>query len=243
MTDLSKIRTLLTPDAKIVVLTGAGVSAESGIPTFRDPHDGLWAAYDPEELASARGFRKDPALVMDWYSWRRSVVLKSRPNPGHEILAKWESQFANFTLITQNVDGLHTAGGSRRVLEMHGNIHKLKCFDNGHECNWPESTTDKLICTICGSLLRPDIVWFGETLATDILSKIYQAVEDCDIFFAIGTSGLVYPAAGLLDEAKQHGATRVVINPDKGSRGNADYYMSETASQGLALIDRHLDSN
>lgn len=221
----------------MVVLTGAGISAESGIPTFRDPLDGFWSQFDPEELASRQGFKKDPKLVMEWYAWRREMVLKAKPNAAHEILAKWENRFKNLTLITQNVDGLHQSAGSKKVLEMHGNIHRLKCFDKSHPCDWPSVAESPLTCSMCGSQLRPDIVWFGEYLSSDVVSKIDVALMSCDVFFAIGTSGVVYPAAGYLDKAKSMGALTVVINPDRGSKGNAECFIQETASKALSIVD------
>lgn len=226
----------LNPETRIVVLTGAGISAESGIPTFRDAQVGLWAQFRPEELASPEGFRKNPKLVFDWYAWRRKKVLDAKPNHGHQILALWEKIFPHLTLITQNVDGLHQAGGSNHVIEMHGSIHRLVCLRERHPSPWVEAQDTVPLCSLCQSPLRPDVVWFGEMLDRDVMQRIGRALSTCEIFIAIGTSGLVYPAAGFLDEARQAGAFTVVINKERVGEERADLLLQGFASEILQRI-------
>jgi NAD-dependent deacetylase len=197
---------------QITVLTGAGISAESGVPTFRDAQTGLWSRYKAEELATPEAFARDPKLVWDWYQWRRQLVSQVEPNPGHRALATLEQQVAGFTLVTQNVDGLHRRAGSQQVLELHGNLFGNKCFG----CNAPGETgpEDNALpqCRRCGALLRPDVVWFGEMLPSDVLNAAQTATTQCQVFFSIGTSSLVYPAAELPYTALHNGATVVEIN-------------------------------
>lgn len=198
-----------------VVLTGAGISAESGVPTFRDVQTGLWARYSPEELATPAAFQRNPRLVWEWYTWRRELVARAAPNPGHVALVELEQRVPAFTLITQNVDGLHHRAGSRQVIELHGNIHRTKCLEEGIVVtSWMETDDVPPRCPRCGSFLRPDVVWFGEMLPPHALQAAIEVARTCDLFFSIGTSGLVHPAASLPYEALQHGAMFVEINPD-----------------------------
>ena len=198
----------------VAVLTGAGISAESGVPTFREAQTGLWAQYDPEELATPQAFRRNPRLVWEWYEWRRQLVAKAEPNPGHLALAMLAKHVPQLTLITQNVDGLHQRAGSENVIELHGNIRRTKCFENGHiVTNWPETDELPPRCPRCDSLLRPDVVWFGEGLPIDALETAVTAAHTCDIFFSVGTSALVQPAASLPLQAKRNGRVTVEINP------------------------------
>jgi NAD-dependent deacetylase len=200
----------------IAVLTGAGVSAESGLPTFRDAMTGLWATYRPEELATRAAFQHNPELVWNWYAWRRDLVLNARPNPGHIALAELQRRVPRLTLITQNVDNLHQLAGSQNVIELHGNLRRVKCFDNDHIVDdWQADTRTPPHCPECGSLLRPDVVWFGETLPPLALDQAREAARHCDLFFSIGTSGQVEPAASLPRLAMNHGATVVIMNPDQ----------------------------
>ena len=201
--------------SKWAVLTGAGVSQESGLRTFRDAQTGLWAQYKPEDLASPAAFRRDPKLIWDWYAWRREAVKAVRPNPGHYALAEIESRIPSFTLITQNVDGLHRMAGSQNVLELHGNIQRVRCA----ECytfteTWGDDTEAVPRCALCGGLLRPDVVWFGEALPRDQLEAAVEAARSCDVFFSIGTSGVVQPAASLAHAARNRGAVLVEINAE-----------------------------
>jgi len=204
------------PSTRVLVLTGAGVSAESGVPTFRDAQTGLWARFRPEELATAAPFRRDPKLVWDWYEWRRGLVAQAAPNAGHRALARLEGLVPGFTLVTQNVDGLHTRAGSRRVIELHGNIHRSKCFEEDVviEDGVPASDGPPR-CPRCGAPLRPDVVWFGETLPPQALAAAEAAARECDLLFSIGTSAAVFPAAQFPVTALQSGAMVVEINKDR----------------------------
>jgi len=198
---------------RVAVLTGAGVSAESGVPTFRDAQTGLWAKYSPEELATPEAFRRNPRLVWEWYAWRRERVSSVKPNAGHLALVRLEELVPEFTLITQNVDGLHDQAGSKRVLELHGNIRRSKCFEEDVVVEgWEDSKEVPPRCSRCGGLVPPDVVWFGEALPTQIFADAERASGNCDIFFSIGTSSLVYPAAGLAHSALSGGAVVVEIN-------------------------------
>lgn len=199
----------------IVVLTGAGISAESGVPTFRDALTGLWASYDPQELATPQAFRRQPQLVWDWYAWRRELVAGVAPNPGHLALAEMERRAPHFTLITQNVDSLHQRAGSRAVIELHGNLSRVKCSREERVVeSWPPADERPPRCPDCGAYLRPDVVWFGEMLPADALDRAFAAARAADVFLTIGTSGLVQPAASLPLVATDAGAVGVEINPD-----------------------------
>jgi NAD-dependent deacetylase len=231
---LEHARSLLADATAVAVLTGAGISAESGIPTFRDALTGLWENFRPEELATPEAFEANPKLVWDWYAWRRARVEEAVPNAGHRALVEIESRCGeggvDFTLITQNVDGLHHAAGSRRVVELHGNIRRVKCFDRHHAVvAWPEGDSVP-VCPACGSLLRPDVVWFGESLPAEALAAAYAAARTCDVFLCVGTSTVVEPAASLPFIALEARARVIEVNPqptpltDRASlslRGNA----------------------
>ena len=203
----------------VAVLTGAGISAESGIPTFREAQTGLWAQYDPTELATPEAFRANPELVWRWYQWRQEIVRQAEPNPGHYALAAMEAHLnargTQFSLITQNVDSLHQRAGSHKIIELHGNIYRSKCFDCGETALDNEMVAvEHPRCRHCQGLLRPDVVWFGENLPAQALQAAWEAAQDCDVFFSVGTSALVQPAASLPVVALQKGATVVEINPD-----------------------------
>jgi NAD-dependent deacetylase len=205
---------LLRAARHVVVLTGAGVSAESGIPTFREAQTGLWAQYDPQELATPQAFVKKPRLVWEWYAWRRTLVSAAKPNAGHIALAEMARHVARFDLITQNVDGLHQLAGSTDVIELHGNLHRTKCFREEIVIDeWADTGEVPPRCPRCGDRLRPDVVWFGEVLPGDALHAASEAATECDVFFSIGTSGVVEPAASLARIAMQHGAKVIEINP------------------------------
>ncbi len=199
---------------KVVALTGSGISAESGIPTFREAQTGLWARYDPQQLATPEAFLRDPKLVWEWYEWRRKLVGEAEPNPGHRALADLEEHVPGFTLVTQNVDGLHGLAGSRDAIELHGNILRTICSAERIEVE-PSQTEVPPICPGCGAPLRPDVVWFGEMLPAGAMEMASGAVRDCDVFLSIGTSSLVYPAATLPYEANAAGAIVVEINPEE----------------------------
>jgi NAD-dependent deacetylase len=199
----------------VAVLTGAGVSAESGIPTFRDAQTGLWARYSPQELASPEAFRRNPALVWEWYAWRRGLVAAAAPNPGHYALARLESLVPRLTLITQNVDGLHRRAGSSDPIELHGSLERARCTAEGTIVHaWAEDDELPPRCPGCGAHLRPDVVWFGEPLPERELLRAVGASRSCDLFLSVGTSGLVEPAASLPQVAYRSGAAVAVINLD-----------------------------
>lgn len=200
----------------IVVMTGAGVSAESGVPTFRDAQTGLWAQYDPTELATPQAFQRNPQLVWDWYKMRLGMIEVVAPNAGHYALAEMAQKGPRVALITQNIDSLHQMAGSEDVIELHGNIRRTKCFDRGHRFDgWPDDSAEKPPkCELCGSLMRPDVVWFGEGLPYSSLETAALLAAECDVFFSIGTSSVVQPAASLAVWALQAGGTVVEINPN-----------------------------
>ncbi len=208
----SKFLEQISNAQNIVVLTGAGISAESGVPTFRGK-EGLWKNIDPIKLASQEAFIQNPELVWEWYEYRKSIINSVSPNPGHYALCELESLYNSFTLCTQNVDGLHQMAGSKNVLELHGNIHKSRCnrcyqkYDNIHY-----SKTAELPKCTCGALLRPSVVWFGENLQKDVIEASFKAAESANVFIVAGTSSIVYPAAMLPQEAGKNGALLIEIN-------------------------------
>ncbi|HWY40344.1 MAG TPA: NAD-dependent deacylase [Chthoniobacterales bacterium] len=223
---------------KIVALTGAGISAESGLATFRDAQTGLWSKFKPEELATAEAFRQNPKLVSDWYAWRREQALNAKPNAGHLALAEMEMRAPEFMLVTQNVDGLHLRAGNKQIVELHGNIHRFRCFEN--DCPSDNFDVEHSRCRSCGGNLRPDVVWFGEMLPPAALESAMTAAEECDVFFSIGTSSLVYPAADLWRRAKNKGALVMEINRDPTPLTPlADYSFLGKAGEILPeLVDR-----
>jgi NAD-dependent deacetylase len=200
----------------ICALTGAGISAESGVPTFRDAQTGMWAQFDPLELATPDAFRRNAKLVWDWYAWRRELVAGAAPNAGHRALAAIQTAKPDFLVITQNVDGLHQAAGSTNVVELHGNIQRVKCSRDGTiVATWDDSSPREAPrCAQCGAFLRPDVVWFEETLPDDALARAERAARDCDVLLVVGTAAEVYPAAMLPAYAGHHGAAIVEINPN-----------------------------
>jgi len=199
---------------RIVVLTGAGMSAESGVPTFRDAQIGLWARFDPMQLATEEAFRANPTRVWDWYAFRRDMISKVAPNAGHCALADFAQRHPQrLTLVTQNVDGLHQRAGSEGVLALHGNIFENKWMDAPEACC---DAGDAVAgspprCGRCGNMLRPGVVWFGEALPLQDLSAAEEAAHDCDLMLVVGTSGVVYPAAGL---ARMAAGKVVIVNPE-----------------------------
>jgi NAD-dependent deacetylase len=199
----------------VAVLTGAGISAESGVPTFRG-EGGLWRNYRAEDLATPQAFRRDPALVWEWYDWRRGLVGSCQPNAAHETLAEMETVLPDLTLITQNVDGLHRLAGSRNVLELHGNIWRLRCTQ-GCRPDWEDRRVPlpeiPARCPDCGALARPDVVWFGESLPRRELEAAFEAVQRCQVMLVVGTSAVVQPAASLPMVALGRGAYVIEVNP------------------------------
>ena len=201
---------------RVVVLTGAGISAESGVPTFRDAQSGLWQKFKPEDLATPEAFRRNPRLVWEWYESRRDQVRAVAPNTGHRALVDLAKRVAEFTLITQNVDGLHQRAGSRGVIELHGNIMRTKCCEEGViVAEWTHTGETPPRCPHCNAFLRPDVVWFGEELPAEAIHTAMRACDGCDLFLSVGTSSVVYPAAMLPEMALRRGATVIEVNPDE----------------------------
>jgi len=206
---------LLREAARVAILTGAGVSQESGLRTFRDAQSGLWSQYKPEDLASPEAFARDPKLIWDWYAWRREAIKAVRPNAGHYALAAMEKKISDFSLITQNVDGLHRMAGNLNLLELHGNILRVRCSQCGTFAEtWGDDSESVPICQNCNGLLRPDVVWFGESLPRPELEAAVLAARSCQIFFSIGTSAVVQPSAALAYSARNNGAVLVEINTE-----------------------------
>src|SRR5580698_5254719 len=239
------VREWLRDASSIAVLTGAGVSAESGVPTFRGGsgnNPGLWKQYRAEELATPAAFARDPKLVWEWYDWRRGLIAEARPNPGHYALAKAEANTEangrNFTLITQNVDGLHELAGSRNVLRLHGSIWILRCMECRREREDRRTPLPEIPprCE-CGGMLRPGVVWFGEALPVKVWKDAEMAARSADLFLLIGTSALVYPAAGLASMAKAAGARVVEINiAETGFSDSIDEFLQGPSGELLPQL-------
>jgi NAD-dependent deacetylase len=211
-----RLLALLSSAGRVVAFTGAGVSAESGVPTFRGA-DGIWSKMKPEELASMDGFMSNPSLVWEWYAHRKKIISDVKPNAGHEALARMEKVFEHFAVITQNIDNLHRRAGSSVVYELHGNIERnycVRCRAVYSDSDVPEQTGGAPRCGKCGGLIRPDVVWFGEMLPADAWEASAGAARRAELFLSIGTSAVVYPAASLPLMAKQAGAYLVEVNPE-----------------------------
>lgn len=212
----------------VMVLTGAGVSAGSGIPTFRAPGDGLWSKYSASDFASPEGWARNPQLVWGWYTHRRRIARRAQPNPAHLALAALEAYYPDVTLVTQNVDDLHQRAGSRNVIELHGSLFRFKCSREGTPVDWDDPDDENAAafealergetpsvprCPSCDALLRPDVVWFGEMLPPDAISRATSAARECDVCLVVGTSALVWPAAGL-PRARKRAAPLIEVNPE-----------------------------
>jgi NAD-dependent deacetylase len=235
----------------VVVFTGAGVSAESGIPTFRDALTGLWERFDVAELASAEGYRRDPALVWGWYEWRRTSVMRAQPNAAHRAIASLASRIAKLTLVTQNVDDLHERAGSEGALHLHGSLFAPRCFDCGRTASLgdvpDEPEGGRRVapprCDRCGGGVRPGVVWFGEMLPEATLRQAFAAARVCDVLFCVGTSSLVFPAAQIPVDAHRAGATVVQVNPNATALDSiADSNLRGTAATVLPALVRTLGS-
>jgi NAD-dependent deacetylase len=212
---LDHLRTRLEAAERVTVLTGAGVSAASGVPTFRGA-GGLWRNHQATQLATPDAFARDPVLVWEWYAWRRELIAGCEPNAAHHAIARW-SRRPGFTVITQNVDGLHERAGTHNLLRYHGSIWTLRCWDECGAADWNDPSVPFAQlpprCPSCGGLARPGVVWFGEGIPPDA-ARAARAATACDVFLSIGTSSVVHPAAGLVAEAKSRGAFTAEINPD-----------------------------
>jgi NAD-dependent deacetylase len=217
---MEEARRLIETAGSICVLSGAGISAESGIPTFRGA-GGLWRDFRAEELATPDAFARDPRLVWEWYDWRRGLIAAAQPNPGHHTIARLN----RCTVVTQNVDGLHQRAGSTGVVEVHGSIWAVRCIRCDFEAEDARVPMPELPprCT-CGGLLRPGVVWFGEGLHPRVWDNAVKAVSSCDVLLVVGTSAVVYPAASLAPLAKQSGAKVIEVNPDETPLSSAVYY-------------------
>lgn len=239
----SKLTRRLGAARRVVALTGAGVSAESGVPTFRDAQTGLWARFRPQDLATPEAFRRDPAMVWGWYAHRRAQIAAVAPNPGHVALVRLAARFEQFTLLTQNVDGLHQRAGSSGVIELHGSIQRSRCL----ECDLPQPDTSSVgtppPCTCGKSVRRPDVVWFGESLPVAAIDAAMTAADDCDVFLSIGTSTVVYPAAELPFRAGRRGALVVEINPDETPlTAHADVVLRHASGVALPALVAALEA-
>ncbi len=235
----------LQPGTRISVVTGAGVSAASGVPTFRGA-GGLWKHYRPEELATPEAFTREPALVWEWYDWRRQRIASCRPNRAHEILAAWSHRYPSLHLLTQNVDGLHERAGTRNVTRFHGSIWELRCWARCAAAppGWVDDTAPfprlPPRCPHCGGLARPGVVWFGEPIPAPVLDVAARAVT-CDVFLVVGTSSVVYPAAGLVEEARLRGAFTAEVNPETTPvTGRLDLALQGPAETVLNLVEAQL---
>lgn len=233
---------LLRQAGRVVFLTGSGVSAESGVPTFRDALTGLWARFRPEELATPEAFRRDPALVWDWYRERRRQVAAAQPNATHYALAQLQARLTDSVLVTQNVDGLHQRAGSTDVIEFHGNLFRNRCRDCGHETQHPDPALESPpACPRCGEKMGPGVVWFGEAIPEDALAVAWRRAAAAGVFFSIGTSGLVYPAAQLVEVARFGGAVIVEANIEPTPLStSADYVLRGPATVTLPLLATEL---
>ncbi len=237
---IDELAARLRRSRRTTVLTGAGVSAASGIPTYR-ASGGLWGEYSAADLATLDGFERDPALVWKWYDWRRTQLTGCRPNRAHEVLAAWSGRLANFTLITQNVDGLHEQAGSRDLIRLHGSIWSVRCLA-GCAAGAPRDDRRAPLPELpprcgCGAVLRPDVVWFGEMLDPGIVARAEDALE-CDVFIAAGTSAVVYPAAGFIAAARRRGAFCVEINTEATDASRRVHQtLLRPAEEALAELD------
>ena len=213
------------------------MSKESGIPTFRDAPSALWANFNPEQLATRAGFMSDPALVWKWYAERRDMISQAVPHAGHYAIACMEPLSDHFIVLTQNIDDLHRKAGSSKIVELHGNIFRYKCFDKNHPIDpLPKGDEVPPRCE-CGSLIRPDVVWFGEMLPEGALDESFDVLAKCDTILVVGTSGMVHPAAGFPSYAKSHGARVIEINPEATPiTGDADIFVQGLAGEVLPEV-------
>ncbi|WP_349975391.1 NAD-dependent deacylase [Pseudomonas sp. WHRI 8519] len=242
---LSTIVKLLQEAKHVVIFTGAGVSAESGIPTFRDALTGLWSRFDPAKLATAEAFREDPSLCWGWYESRRLKVLQAQPNAAHLAIAELAKHVPKLTVLTQNVDDLHERAGSRDVIHLHGSLHSPRCIDCGNAHMAPLSSDELPVdgcrlepprCEVCHGYIRPGVVWFGEMLPDEAWDAAFAASGACDLFFSIGTSGVVYPAAELPLRALGAGAKVIHVNPVRFEISSQEHFLHGPATVIQTLI-------
>jgi NAD-dependent deacetylase len=241
-TQIALLASKLQPNARITVLTGAGVSAASGVPTFRGS-DGLWKKYRPESLGTPDAFRRDPKLVWEWYDWRRQLIAATKPNRAHEVLAAWSKRHPHFKLITQNVDGLHERAGTENVIRFHGSIWEVLCWNRcrSSPARWRDETVPfpeiPPKCPHCHGFIRPGVVWFGEGIDPAVMRRSVDAL-DCDLFLMIGTSAVVYPAASLVHEARRRGAYTVQMNIETTpASGSLDLALQGPAEELLEHVE------
>ena len=241
-TSLAQLADRLRQAQHVFALTGSGISAESGVPTFRDAQTGLWSRYSPQQLATPDAFNEDPELVWRWYTSRRDNLARVMPNAAHDAVARLESLVPEFTLVTQNVDGLHQRAGSRNVLEFHGNLMSNRCSRDGSlQVAPPESDNVPPLCPDCGAYLRPGVVWFGEPIPTEVLQRAFEAAGACDVYFSIGTSSVVHPAASLVEAAMQNDAIIIEVNPETTPLTRyADFVLAQQAGTVLPELLTHL---
>ena len=214
-TSLAELVDRLRQARHVFVLTGSGISAESGVPTFREAQTGLWSRYSPQQLATPEAFNRDPETVWQWYAWRREILATVQPNAAHYAVARLQALVPKLTLVTQNVDGLHQKAGASNVLEFHGNLMTNRCSRDGSvQVVSTETSAAPPRCPDCGAYLRPGVVWFGEPIPADVLQRSFDAAMECDVYLSIGTSSMVYPAASLVEAAIQNDATIVEVNPE-----------------------------
>ncbi len=240
--DVARAAEILRSARRVVAFTGAGVSAESGVPTFRGP-GGLWEGRPVEEVATPGAFRADPATVWRFYEERRCRLATVQPNPAHRVLASWEDRFPSYTLATQNVDGLHRAAGARCVLELHGSLWGVRCTACGGEREDRAVPLPELPprCPLCGGMERPAVVWFGEALPAAVIAEAQAAAETCDALVVVGTSAVVYPAAGLVRIAAAAGARVIEVNPAASALAHlADVTLRGPAGTLLPAVDARL---
>ncbi len=244
---VSRAAELIRDARSVTVLTGAGVSAASGISTFRGA-DGLWKNFRAETLATPEAFARDPRLVWEWYDWRRGLIREARPNPAHEVLARWTRERGT-TVVTQNVDGLYERAGTERIIRLHGSIWHVRCWAAcpAGAVDWVDEAVPlpalPPTCPHCGALVRPGVVWFGESLDPSVIGQARASAAACDVFVAVGTSAVVYPAAGLIPEARRAGARVIEINPDvTAASETADVTLRLPAADALAAVDTALSA-
>jgi len=246
--ELDKATRILTDARSLVVSSGAGMSRDSGVPTFRDAMTGLWSRFDPHDLANAQAFMRNPARVFGWYVWRWNLVHRAEPHAGYRALVRMEKAFDEFLVVTQNVDGFHRRSGSSDVVELHGSLEAFRCFDSGHPFDSTgltglEAGDDGEIspprCSLCGSMIRPGVVWFGEMLPRDAVERAWDAVGRCDALLIVGTSAVVYPAAELPSVALRRGCPVIEVNPSSTPiTDDVDIWIPERAEVALpALAD------